>query len=107
MSTQLEVETAAALARDVASGKVILSKIPGEPIEVPQSLPDVNIGHRSRAVDAILQKAILEGARLPLAEALRYEAKCFGEVCGLADMRIGVRNFLENGPRAKAKFEHR
>ncbi|HSF16651.1 MAG TPA: 3-hydroxyacyl-CoA dehydrogenase NAD-binding domain-containing protein [Vicinamibacteria bacterium] len=101
------VETAAALARDVASGEVGLSKIPREPIQVPPSLPDVDIGHRSRAVDAILQKAILEGARLPLAEALRYEAKCFGEVCGLADMRIGVTNFIENGPRAKAKFEHR
>ncbi|HXV62564.1 MAG TPA: 3-hydroxyacyl-CoA dehydrogenase/enoyl-CoA hydratase family protein [Vicinamibacteria bacterium] len=101
------VEAAVALARDVASGKVVLPKIPREPIEIPPSFPDVDIGHRSRAVDAILQKAILEGARLPLAESLRYEAKCFGEVCGLADMRIGVTNFIENGPRAKAKFEHR
>ena len=29
-----------------------------------------------------------------------------GEVSGTKDMRIGVENFLKNGPRAKAEFVH-
>jgi hypothetical protein len=64
----------------------------------------VDLGHLSRAVDDIMRKAILEGASLPLSEGLRFEAKCFGEVCGLEDMKIGVSNFMKNGPRAKAAF---
>jgi enoyl-CoA hydratase/3-hydroxyacyl-CoA dehydrogenase len=98
---------AIALARAAASGEVSLPRIPREPIEVPSELPEVDLGHLSRAVDEVMQKAILEGAKLPLAEGLRWEAKCFGEVCRLEDMKIGVSNFLENGPRAKAAFVHR
>jgi enoyl-CoA hydratase/carnithine racemase len=74
--------------------------------DVPESLPDVDIGHRSKAVDAILCRAILEGARTDLRQGLAYEARCFGEVCATEDMRIGVENFLTNGPRAKAAFVH-
>ena len=98
------IGAAARLARDIAAGHTELSPIPKEPIEVPETLPDVELGHLSRAVDAVLRKAILEGARLPLTEALRFEAKCFGEVCGLEDMRIGIESFLKNGPRARARF---
>ena len=32
------------------------------------------------------------------------EARYFGEVCATQDMRIGVSNFMENGPRTPAKF---
>ena len=39
-------------------------------------------------------------------EGLALEARCFGEVCATQDMRIGVANFLANGPRAKAEFVH-
>ena len=35
------------------------------------------------------------------------EAKYFGEVCGTEDMRIGVDNFIKNGPKVKATFVHR
>jgi enoyl-CoA hydratase/carnithine racemase len=100
------VAAAVSLARDAASGRVELPRIPREPIDVPMDLPDVELGHLSRAVDAVMQKAILEGAKLPLAEALRFEAKCFGEVCSLEDMRIGVSSFMKKGPRAKASFVH-
>jgi enoyl-CoA hydratase/3-hydroxyacyl-CoA dehydrogenase len=93
-------------ARDAARGKTTLQRIPRDPIEI-KDLPDVAIGHLSRAVDAVLQKAILEGARMPLEEGLRFEARCFGEVCGLDDMRIGLDNFIENGPRSRASFIHR
>ena len=61
---------------------------------------------QSYVIDGVLRKAILEGARMSLDEGLRFEARCFGEVCGLEDMRIGVRNFLEKGPRSKAPFVH-
>ena len=94
-------------AQDAASGAVELPALPVGPIAVPDALPDVDIGHRSKAVDALLQQTILEGARLPPREALALEVRRFGEVCGLEDMRIGVRNFVENGPRAKAPFVHR
>ena len=72
-----------------------------------RTLPDVELGHLSRAVDEVMRKAILEGAKLPLAEGLRLEAKCFGEVVALEDMKIGIANFLKNGPRAKASFQNR
>ena len=75
------------------------------PMEI--DLPDVELGHLSTAVDAILKKAIVEGAKLGLDEGLKFESKCFGEVCGLEDMRIGMENFMKNGPRAKAEFKHR
>ncbi|HEB52598.1 MAG TPA: 3-hydroxyacyl-CoA dehydrogenase/enoyl-CoA hydratase family protein [bacterium] len=102
------VERAVELARDMADGKAERSRMAEGPLEnVPDSLPAVDIGHRSRKVDEILQKAILGGAKLPLREAIPFEAKCFGEVCGTEDMRIGVDNFLKNGPKAKAHFVHR
>ena len=73
---------------------------------VPRVLPEVDLGHLSRKVDAILCKAILQGAKQTLREGLQTEAACFGEVCATRDMRIGVTNFLENGPRSLAAFEH-
>jgi enoyl-CoA hydratase/carnithine racemase len=95
------------LARAAARGEVALPRIRREPMDVPAVLPEVELGHLSRAVDEVMRKAILQGAALPLAEALRFEAKCFGEVCRLEDMKIGVSNFMKNGPRAKASFVHR
>jgi enoyl-CoA hydratase/carnithine racemase len=100
------VAAAAALARDAANGITKLQPIRKDPIDVPDELPDVDIGHLSRAVDAVLQKAIREGTQMFLDEGLRFEAKCFGEICALEDMRIGVDNFQKNGPRKKASFVH-
>jgi enoyl-CoA hydratase/3-hydroxyacyl-CoA dehydrogenase len=101
------LKAAVELARAAARGEVVLPGIRREPMEVPDSLPEVDLGHLSRAVDDVMRRAILEGASLPLAEALRFEAKCFGEVCGLEDMRIGVSSFMKNGPRVKAVFVNR
>ncbi len=102
------VARAVRLAQDMAAGKAERSRMAEGPMqEVPAKLPQVDIGHRSRKVDEILQKAILGAAKLPLKDAIPFEAKCFGEVCGTEDMRIGVDNFLKNGPRAKAAFVHR
>ena len=71
------------------------------------ALPDIDIGHLSTAVDAVMTKAIVDGAKRGLDDGLKFESKCFGEVCGLEDMRIGMENFIRNGPRAKAEFVNR
>jgi enoyl-CoA hydratase/carnithine racemase len=102
------VDRAVALCRDMADGKAERSRMAEGPMEnVPDSLPAVELGHLSKKVDEILQKAILGAAKLPLSEAVPFEAKCFGEVCGTEDMRIGVDNFMKNGPKVKAEFVHR
>ncbi|MFY9342519.1 MAG: 3-hydroxyacyl-CoA dehydrogenase/enoyl-CoA hydratase family protein [Planctomycetota bacterium] len=102
------VARAVQLCKDLAAGKAPRSRMATGPMSnVPASLPAVDIGHLSKKVDEILCKAILGAAKLPLAEALAFEAKCFGEVCGTADMRLGVDNFVKNGPKARAAFVHR
>lgn len=102
------VARAVQLCKDMASGKAERSRMAEGPMSnVPASLPAVDIGHLSKKVDEILCKAILGAARLPLKDAVPFEAKCFGEVCGTQDMRIGVENFLKNGPKVKATFVHR
>ena len=101
------VGEAVQIARQIAQGDLKVREMPKDPIEAPEKLPEVEIGHCSRAIDAILCRAILEGARLPLAEGLRLEAKLFGECYKTEDTRIGVENFLTKGPRSKAPFVHR
>jgi enoyl-CoA hydratase/carnithine racemase len=95
------------LAAELANGDRQVPAIRREPLtEIPTRLPDVDIGHLSKAVDRVLCQAILEGAAKSLRDGLLVEARCFGAVCGLRDMRIGVDNFLRNGPRSKAPFVH-
>tara|TARA_B100000959_G_scaffold137333_1_gene144381 strand:+ start:3461 stop:5467 length:2007 start_codon:yes stop_codon:yes gene_type:complete len=67
---------------------------------------EVNIGHLSKKIDEIMNKAIYEGIKLPLTEALELESKLFGECILTEDMKIGLDNFMENGPRVKAEFKH-
>jgi len=101
------VGAAVKLARELALGAIERPSIRREPMDdAPDALPDVDIGHLSRAVDGILCKAIIDGAKMNLRDAIAYEAKCFGEICGTKDMRIGVENFMTNGPRSKAPFIH-
>ncbi len=97
---------AIALARDAASGKVELKRIDPEPLAAVSALPPVDLGHRSRAIDALICRAITEGCQRPLPEGLRLESELFGSCCATEDMRIGVRTFQESGPRAKAVFVH-
>ncbi|HEX6813410.1 MAG TPA: 3-hydroxyacyl-CoA dehydrogenase/enoyl-CoA hydratase family protein [Planctomycetota bacterium] len=102
------VARAVKLCKDMASGAAKRSRMDEGPMKsVPETLPAIEIGHLSKKVDQILCKAILGAARLPLKDALPFEAKCFGEVCGTEDMRIGVDNFTKNGPKVKAAFVHR
>ena len=63
------------------SGEVRLPAIKKDIIPIPAKLPDVDIGHLSRKIDSLLQKAVLEGARMTLAEGLKHEAKTLASVC--------------------------
>jgi enoyl-CoA hydratase len=95
------------IAKDLASGAMTRPELRTAPMSnVPEDLGEARLGHLSSVVDAILCKAILEGAQMTLQDGIAFEAKCFGEVCGTKDMRIGVANFLKNGPRSKAEFIH-
>ena len=95
------------VARALAAGSMKARPLPEGPLpDVPATLPAVELGHLSKAVDAVIVRAVLEGARRPLAEGLRHEAELFADVVRLKDMPIGVETFLKEGPRAKAKFLH-
>ncbi len=100
------IRTAVDLARDAADGKVVLEHVSYDPLDTPDTLPEVDIGHLSRAIDAILCRTIIEGCRKPLPEGLEIESRMFGECHKTEDMHIGLKNFLEKGARSKAEFKH-
>lgn len=96
------VERGIALARELA-------KNPAKPIEkgvfpAPSNLPDLDIGPLSKKVDSILTKAIVEGNARELEQGLWFESRCFGEVCGTKDMKIGLENFLKTNLKEPARF---
>lgn len=93
-------------AKKVISGEVEVKPIQKSPIDIPESLPEVDIGSLSRKTDEILKKAILGGAKLTLEEGLKHEARMFGECVRTKDMRIGMGNFMKFGPKKEAKFAH-
>jgi len=100
------VPLAVALCRDLASGKVAPEPLETGPIPVPDSLPEVDLGHLSRKIDEIQQRVILDGARTGLAEGLEIEATAFGTCGETKDFDIGLRNFIDNGPQSPAGFVH-
>jgi len=101
------VDRACALALSIADGSADVRPIPTDALsDVPTALPEVDIGHRSRAIDAILCDAILAAANVTLAEGLAIENEAWGKICETRDMRIGIDTFLNEGPRAKAAFVH-
>lgn len=96
------VEAAAAWIREGVEAAPIRR---GPLAEVP-AVKEVDIGHRSRKIDELLRRAILEGARMPLEEGLALETRLFGECCATRDMKIGMENFIQSGPRRPAAFVH-
>lgn len=98
---------AVALARAAADGTVKLTALDPAPIATPDTLPPVELGHLSTAIDALMCRAVVEGCRKPLADGLRFESEMFAACCATEDMWIGIKNFTANGPRAKAEFVHR
>jgi len=100
------IEAAMDWAKKILSGKVRVPPIKKDPIPIPSKLPEVDIGPLSRKIDSLLQKAVLQGAKMTLEEGLKWEAKTFGECLLTKDMRIGMDNFIKNGPRVNAPFVH-
>ena len=100
-------EAAIDLLKKIVSGKVHVPAIPKGPIPVPSKLPEVDIGPLSRKIDALLQKAVLEGAKMTLDEGLKLESKVFGECLTTEDMKIGMDTFLKQGPKVNAPFVHK
>jgi enoyl-CoA hydratase/3-hydroxyacyl-CoA dehydrogenase len=101
------VARACDIAREAAAGKRALKPIARDPIAVPAALPDLDLGHLSKKIDELMRRAILEGAAKPLEEGLRHESRLFGDCLKAEDFRIGMENFLRNGPKANAPFVHR
>ena len=101
------IETAIDWVKRMLSGQVKVPSIQKGPILVPPTLPEVDIGHLSRKIDSLIQRATLEGAKVTLEEGLKLEAKTFGECLLTQDMKIGIENFLKNGPRVNANFIHK
>jgi len=100
------IEAAIDWVKKILSGKVRVPPIKKDPIPIPSKLPEVDIGPLSRKTDSLLQKAVLEGAKMTLEEGIKFEAKTFGECLLTKDMRIGMENFMKNGPRVNAPFVH-
>lgn len=100
------VAAAKALVRQHLEGSVKLAPVDPAPIEVPDPLPVLDLGHRSLAIDAIVVDVMRQGLRLPLREGLQVEARGFGRCKATVDMDIGMKNFTQNGPRVPAAFLH-
>ncbi len=98
--------TAISLVAHLSRGRMHMPSTMVTADDVPESLPEVDIGHRSQAVDKLLSDAILYAAAHDKDDAFEFELRTFEKICGLKDMRIGVDNFVANGPRAKAEFVH-
>jgi enoyl-CoA hydratase/3-hydroxyacyl-CoA dehydrogenase len=100
------VAAARALIRRHLEGAVKLLPLDPAPLPVPARLPAVDLGHRSLAIDEILVAVLREGLALPLREGLAVEARGFGRCKATVDMDVGMKNFIQNGPRVPAAFLH-
>jgi enoyl-CoA hydratase/3-hydroxyacyl-CoA dehydrogenase len=96
------------LAREIADGKTKVKEMELGPIpDAPDSVPDIDIGHHSKAIDKFAVNAIIEGGKMTLEDGLKNEAKWFGQCWTTEDNQIGLKTFVEKGARAKAEFIHR
>lgn len=100
------VAAAKALVREHLAGTVRLAPVDPAPVPVPERLPPVDLGHRSLAIDEILVDVVVKGLALPLREGLAVESRGFGRCKRTVDMDIGMKNFIQNGPRVPAVFLH-
>ena len=100
------IAAAKTLIRDHNAGTVKLTPVNPEPIPLPDKLPAVDIGHRSLAIDAILLDVLRRGLAVSLADGLTIEADGFARCKQTVDMDIGMKNFMQNGPRVPALFMH-
>ena len=97
---------ATALIRDHIAGEIVLAPVDPRPMSVPEGFPEINLGHHSLAVDAILVDVIRRGLAMALSEGLALEGQGFGRCTQTKDLNIGLTNFMQNGPRVPAAFLH-
>lgn len=90
------------------SGEKTISALNPAPLACPplSTLPNVDIGHRSLVIDALLVRALKEGLSLSLSDGLALEASLVGDAVETVDCDIGMKNFAQNGPRVPALFMH-
>jgi enoyl-CoA hydratase/3-hydroxyacyl-CoA dehydrogenase len=100
------VAAAKDLVRQHIAGKVELKPVNPDRLPVPEELPTMNLGHLSLAVDAILVEVLRDGLSKPLTEGLEAEADGFARCKQTVDYDIGMKNFIQNGPRVPAVFMH-
>ena len=100
------IEAATELIKQHLAGDIKLTPVSPEPIPVPDTLPAVDIGHRSLTIDAILVDVMRRGLASSLDVGLAIEADGFGRCKETVDMDIGMKNFMQNGPRVPALFIH-
>ncbi|MBZ5637168.1 MAG: enoyl-CoA hydratase/isomerase family protein [Acidobacteriia bacterium] len=86
------------------AGKKKLSPVDPAQLPVPEKLPALDVGHHSLVTDAILVGVLREGLEKPLAEGLEVEAAGFARCNRTVDYDIGMKNFIQNGPRVPAVF---
>ncbi len=99
-------EAGVVFVKKLISGERSAPIIQKDPLEIPDSLPEVDIGYLSKKTDEIMQRVILEGAKMTLEEGLKHEAKVLGELVETKDMRIGMEIFSKFGPKTKARFSN-
>jgi enoyl-CoA hydratase/carnithine racemase len=103
------ITAAIALLEKHLAGEVALAPVSEAALaakQVAAASAPLDIGHRSRAIDAILVDVLLRGLTQPLAAGLEIEADGFARCKGTVDMDIGMKNFIQNGPRVPAVFLH-
>jgi enoyl-CoA hydratase / 3-hydroxyacyl-CoA dehydrogenase len=101
------LEEAVKYTQEILRGEAQTKKLTTEATEKEYFPKEINIGHLSKKIDAILTRAIYDGANMSLSEGLDLESKLYGECVMTEDMKIGMENFKTNGPKAKAEFVHR
>ncbi|MFQ6677558.1 MAG: 3-hydroxyacyl-CoA dehydrogenase/enoyl-CoA hydratase family protein [Fidelibacterota bacterium] len=94
------------LVNQIAEGSLLVKPMTETPIALGEGIPDIELGHLSRAIDTILVDTIYKGGEMTLEEGLEFEARQFGKCMKTKDMKIGLKNFIENGPKVKADFIH-
>jgi enoyl-CoA hydratase/3-hydroxyacyl-CoA dehydrogenase len=100
---KVPLAAAKALIADALAERVKLRPVDEAPL-APPALAPVDIQHRSLAIDAILADVMQRGLQMPLEAGLALEAEGFGRCKQTVDMDIGMKNFMQNGPRVPAAF---
>ena len=98
------VRAAKSLLKAVVTGEREIARLDPAPMTVPDTLPAVDIGHRSLVIDRILTDVVMAGLARDLDAGLEAEAEAFARCRGTVDYGIGMTNFIQNGPRVPAVF---